>query len=70
MPYWLSTRSHPEMFKASYRTPERDQIISESAGVDPAILAIDIGIPVHHVRAYQRALGVRALSNPRKVKIT
>jgi hypothetical protein len=69
MPYWMSTKSPPNLYRP-YRTPELDAYIRETAGVDPAILGRDLGMQTSRVRAYQRLLGVRAIAGHTKRRPT
>jgi hypothetical protein len=71
MDYWLSTRTPARAFRPSYQTVELDAFIRETAGVDPSILAQEIGLASPFVRAYQRQLGVRKIGGnpPRKSRI-
>lgn len=57
-------------FRESYETLERDQILRDAQGVDVAILSADLGMTPSHVRAYQRRLGLRTIteSNGRGTK--
>lgn len=51
----------PELFtrKKRYESPERERHLRENAGVDPVLLAADLGLHVEVVKAYQRKLGLR-----------
>lgn len=60
--YWMSTRSPQSMFRPDYQTPELAEQLHTAAGVDPAIIAADVGIASHHVRAFQRKLGLRKIT--------
>lgn len=68
--WWASTKSPRDMFRPDYQNVENDRIIRESTGVDPALLAADLGVSEVHIRAYQRRLGVREITGnpPRKVR--
>lgn len=61
--YWTSTKSPRRMYRPPYHTPERDEIIRETAGVDPAMLVDDLKMTTPQIRAYQRALGVRKITS-------
>ena len=41
------------------RTPECISYLRDNVGIDPAILAADLGIHINWVLAWQRQLGVR-----------
>ncbi len=60
--YWSSTKSSAQPPRASYQTAERDALLRAAQGVDPAMLAEDMGMSQHIVRAYQRRLGVREIT--------
>ena len=56
-------------WKHEQETSKRNEVIRETAGVDPSILVADIGLSAPHIRAYQRRLGVRKITgNPAKKK--
>lgn len=66
MHYWLSTLSPPTMLDSQrYETPELAALLREAQGVDPAMLAAHTGVCAPLIRAYQRKLGLRPISNPR-----
>ena len=44
------------------RTIEREAYLRENVGIDPAILAADLGIQTSWVLAWQRKLGIRPFS--------
>jgi hypothetical protein len=60
--YWTNTKANPRMFRPSYQTPEMDKHIRETVGIDPAILAAELGWHEGQVLAYQRQLGVRRIT--------
>ncbi len=63
MNYWSSTKAPLHALQPrSYHTPERDKLLRETAGVDPAMLVTETGLSEAVIRAYQRRLGVRALT--------
>lgn len=63
--YWLSTKSSPRLMdKRSYETDAAETFLRDNTAVDAALLAIDLRMSPSHVRAYQRRIGVRALSVP------
>lgn len=65
--YWLSTKSPRAMFRPpDYQTPELAATLREAQGVDPALLAESTGTCAPQIRAYQRRLGLREITNPRK----
>ncbi len=69
--YWSSTRAPVHLFKQSYETPELAQHLTENACVDASSLACGFGaygVNEQVVKAYQRRLGVRKISenNPRR----
>lgn len=50
-----------------HRTPARDRFFRENWGVDPAMLADELGLSERFVRMYQRKMGLRkCTSSPRK----
>ena len=73
MDYWTSTSSEMR-FRDPVDSPEIERILREApAGIDPQILADEIGVcgfGAAHVRAYQRRLGLRTIteSNGRGTK--
>lgn len=67
---WLSTSSSMVFRKPSYQTAELEAALIERQGIDSSILAIELGVPRHHIEAAQRRLGLRKLTGnpPRKQK--
>jgi hypothetical protein len=63
--WWMSTMSPTSMFRPEYQTGELADYLRENTGVDPAILAADVGIGPGQVMAYQRKLGLRKISGTR-----
>ena len=64
----MSVKVHaPEFWvpKALGLTQKRQAILRENFGVDPAILAIELGVKESTVRKWQRRLGLRRCANPR-----
>ncbi len=57
----------PELFepKMAKRTRVRAKFLREIVGIDPAILADELGLKEITVRTMQRKLGLRKCSNPR-----
>jgi hypothetical protein len=58
---WLSTKSPVKMLDP----PINDKLaefLRENRDVDVAILAVDLGMPSHHLKAQQRRLGLRKFS--------
>lgn len=69
MQYWLSTKSPSTLLDSQrYETPELAALLRESNGVDPTMLAADAGVCAPLIRAYQRKLGLRPISNPRQTR--
>lgn len=65
--YWLSTKSHPNLLDSlPYETPELAALLRSGQGVDAAILAQEAHVSAPCIRAYQRKLGTRPISNPRQ----
>ena len=66
----MSTIHAPDFYepKKKWRTKKRDKFLRENVGIDPAILAYDLGASASFVMRYQRKLGVRPLTGnpPRK----
>lgn len=60
--WWTTTKAPRDIFKPAYQNPETDAFLRETVGVDPALLAADLGVSEIQVRAYQRRLGVRPLT--------
>lgn len=55
------------MFRASYRTAQLDAFMRDTIGIDPAILTLETGLSAARIQAYQRQLGLRAITgNKRK----
>ncbi len=50
----LWPRKRPPMY-----TPDRDAFLRENHGIDPAILADELGLSTRFVYCYQRKLGLR-----------
>jgi len=50
----LYSRKKPAMY-----TPERDKFLRDHAGVDPMLLAEEMGVTERFVRQYQRKIGIR-----------
>jgi hypothetical protein len=68
--YWQSTKSPVHLFPRVYESPEVAKHVAENSFVDAAMLSAELRINHLHpeaVRAYQRRLGVRKIteSNPR-----
>jgi hypothetical protein len=67
--WWMSTKSPTAMFRPDYQTPELATHLRQAAGVDPAIIAADTGVPQPFIKAFQRKLGLRKITgNHRKAK--
>jgi hypothetical protein len=59
----------PELFepRKQYRSKQRDAYFRENQGIDPTILADELGWTEMFVRRYQRKLRLRGcIQNPRK----
>ena len=60
----------PELYprKQKWRTKERDEYLLQNKGIDPVLLAEDLGVSESFVLRYQRKIGVRAFTGnpPRK----
>jgi len=53
--------------RPAYRTKQRDAYFRQTRGIDPAILADELGLNEAFVRMYQRKLGIRAcMQKPRR----
>lgn len=63
--YWLSTKSPRQMFRPEYQDAKTATFLRENKGIDAALLANDLGVNAPCVRAYQRKLGLRKITNPR-----
>lgn len=66
--WWISAKSNPDMFgRPEYQTDQVENHLMACVGVNPAMLAIDLGISAIQVKATQRRLGLRkcAENNPR-----
>jgi hypothetical protein len=50
----LYPRKRPRMY-----TPARDAFLRANVGIDPAILAAELGVSIRFVCCYQRKLGLR-----------
>jgi len=61
---WLSTKSPLKMLDTPV-SAEIAEYLKQNRYVDVAILADDLGIASHHLRAQQRRLGLRKLSKRR-----
>ncbi len=60
MTYWVNTKSTMNVDRPRrYRSAERDKYLRENIGVDPTLLALDLGMAVSCVINYQRRLGIR-----------
>lgn len=59
---WLSTKSPRNIFRPGYQTPELEAALREAQGIDPAIIAADVGICRGHVASAQRKLGLRKIT--------
>lgn len=59
----------PELYSPLWnprgRTPERDAYLRENHFVDPAILAIDLGLTARFLVVYMRKLGLRTCERGR-----
>jgi hypothetical protein len=62
MDYWMSTKSPREIFRPAGLTVEIEAKLRELDGICSAIIAADLGLPEGLVQAYQRRLGLRAIS--------
>ncbi len=63
--YWASTKAPRDIFPIKNLTPDLERKLRESAGVDPAILAGELGLCPGHIMSFQRKLGLRKLTgNP------
>lgn len=60
--WWASTNSSPGVFRPSHLTVEMEVALRMMAGIDSALIAVDLGISRQHVEAHQRKLGLRALA--------
>ena len=47
----------------AYRTPDRDAFLRANVGIDPAILAAELGLSTRFIYCYQRKLGIRACTS-------
>ena len=56
------------MFRPVYQNGDLDAYLREHVGIDPAILAADLGISRRHVEAYQRKLGLRKITGNHRKK--
>ena len=61
----LYPRKRPKMY-----TLERDVFFRENVGIDPAILADQLGLSTRFVYVYQRKLGLRRCASHVKGTIT
>lgn len=66
--YWLSTRSPPSMFRPDYQTPELAEQLRAATGVDPSVIAVEVGVCAPRVRAFQRKLGLRKITGNHRRK--
>jgi hypothetical protein len=66
----VATHIHaPELYepKRIWRTKSRDEFFRKNYGIDPAILADELGLTERFVISYQRKIGVRPFTgNPTK----
>jgi hypothetical protein len=66
--YWQSTKSPVHLFPRVYESEEVAKHVSENSFIDAALLSNDLRVKGLHpeaVRAYQRRLGVRKITNKR-----
>jgi hypothetical protein len=51
----------PELFepRRRYRNPAREAFLRQNVGIDPAVLAMTLGVTERFVRMLQRKLGLR-----------
>jgi hypothetical protein len=66
--YWQSTKSPVHLFPREYESGEVAKHVSENSCIDAALLSNDLrvrGLHPEAVRAYQRRLGVRKITNKR-----
>jgi hypothetical protein len=52
-----------------YKNSERDKYLRETVGIDPAILAAELGVSARFVEQRQRQLGLRRCKNPRQSNV-
>lgn len=60
--YWSSTKAPVHLFPREYESADLAKHVKENSFVDPAILAVEVGLTVDAVKAYQRRLGVRKIA--------
>lgn len=60
--YWTNTKSPTHLYACDYQSLETEIYLRENHFLDPAILALELGIPSHWIKAYQRRLGLRPLA--------